>query len=364
MNQEQMNAAMLDMSAWLSHPQELGHAPVKIECAGTFCLHEMQYYIFRYKAKRLGKWLLGVCGGYEGDSLEHCGHVFSEMEEYEAASAEEKAKEMVEAVRTYWMKQAEQAEQRKEKKGSFVGFVLLSDASWDKQQLIEDLKDKWGIVAEEEEDDERDDTLILFTGESKAVVCLMLMPIPDHEAEANAEHNYMWPRAVEAAKAHKAHIMVAVPGGEENILEHGKLYTKLLSACCRQKNAIGIYASGVVFEPRFYEGFADMIKEDELPIFNWIWFGLYTSDNGICGYTYGMDVFGKDEMEVLDTGAEPSEVRDFLASLVSYVLEYDVTLQDGETIGFSAEDKHAITRSQGVALPEQMTLKISYDPIS
>ena len=81
------------------------------------------------------------------------------------------------------------------------------------------------------------------------------------------------------------------------------------------------------------------------------------------GYTYGMDVFGKDEMEVLGTDAEPGDLRDFLASFVSYVLENDVTLQDGETIGFGADDKHTITRSPGVSLPtEQITLKISWEP--
>jgi hypothetical protein len=51
------------------------------------------------------------------------------------------------------------------------------------------------------------------------------------------------------------------------------------------------------------------------------------------GHFYGMDVFGKEEMEVLNTDAEPEELRDFLASLASYVLACDVTLQDGETIG-------------------------------
>ena len=45
--------------------------------------------------------------------------------------------------------------------------------------------------------------------------------------------------------------------------------------------------------------------------------------------------------------------------MAAYVIEYDVTLNDGETIGFSAEDKHAITRSEGAALPG-MTLKIEY----
>ena len=75
-----------------------------------------------------------------------------------------------------------------------------------------------------------------------------------------------------------------------------------------------------------------------------------------------MDVFGFDEMEVLDADADPSEVRDFLASMVEYVLSGGVTLHDGETIGFSAEDKHTITRSPGVALPV-MTLKISYSAL-
>ena len=64
---------------------------------------------------------------------------------------------------------------------------------------------------------------------------------------------------------------------------------------------------------------------------------------------------------VLGTDADPNDLRDFLASLVSYVLENDVGLRDGETIGFTADDKHAITRSPGVGLPEeQMTLKISW----
>ena len=81
--------------------------------------------------------------------------------------------------------------------------------------------------------------------------------------------------------------------------------------------------------------------------------------DGVCCCTYGMERFGKDEMEVLDADAQPSDVRNFLLDLVSYVLESGVTLHDGETIGFSAEDKHTITRSAGVFLPG-LTLKIEY----
>ena len=259
-------------------------------------------------------------------------------------------------------------EEETDHKGSFAGSVLLSKAEWDKEQLIRNLREEWGIVDEEpdegdEDDENSDDAVVMRVGGMMLIVTLFHGHIPDNEAEINAENNYMWPEAVEVAKAHKAHIVVAVLGEEEKLLERGKLFTKAMAVCCKQKYATGVYTSGVVFEPRFYEGLADMLKEDELPIFNWVWFGLYRSEGGLNGYTYGMDVFGKEEMEVLNTDAEPEELRDFLASLASYVLACDVTLQDGETIGFSADDKHTITRSPGVSLPEeQMTLKISYEP--
>ena len=261
---------------------------------------------------------------------------------------------------------AKRAEDESDHTGVFTGFVLLSNGEWDKEQFIRDMKEKWDIAVDEydESEEKGDDALVFEVGDMLAAVSLTSYPIPGGEAELNSENNYMWEDAVKVAKEHRAHLMVAVLGKEEDLLEKGKLYTKVVAACCRQEYATGVYTSGVVFEPRFYEGLADMIKEDELPIFNWVWFGLYRSEGGLNGYTYGMDVFGKEEMEALNTDAEPEELRDFLASLASYVLACDVTLQDGETIGFSADDKHTITRSPGVSLPEeQMTLKIGYEPI-
>ncbi len=248
--------------------------------------------------------------------------------------------------------------------GVFTGFVLLSRGEWDKEQFVRDMQEKWGIpVDEDDASEEKDDGALVFeVGDMLAAVSLNNYPIPGGEAEANAENNYLWEDAVKAARKHQAHILVAVLGKEEDLLEKGRLFTQVAAACCRQKYAAGVYTSGVVFEPRFYEGFADMMQENELPIFNWIWFGLWQNEKGLNGYTYGMEAFGKDEMEVLGANAGPGDLRDFLASLASYVLEHDVELHAGETIGFAADDRHAITRSPGIGLPEdQMTLKISWE---
>ena len=255
-------------------------------------------------------------------------------------------------------KKKNELEQNKDTKGGFVGFVLLSDESWDKEQLKSDLQMDWGLDAAGD-DDTIEENLVFQVGDMMAVIGFMNIPVPNGEAEQNAVSNYMWPQAVETAKAHQAHLMVAVLGTEPDLLEKGKLFVKLLACCCKQQNAMGVYDSGTVFEPRFYIAGAEMMKSGDLPLINWIWFGLYRREGGVCCYTCGMERFGKTEMEVLDANGQPSEVRNFLLDLVSYVLESDVTLHDGETIGFSAEDKHTIAHSEGVSLPG-VTLKISY----
>ena len=251
-----------------------------------------------------------------------------------------------------------------DRKGVFLGFVLLEKAHWDKGRLIADLKAEWDIdVPEEDKDDRKDngDSQVFEAGDMIAAVSLMHGPVPGGEAEDNAENNYMWPDAVKAAQSHAAHIMVTVLGKETDVRLRGQFFVKLAAACCRQPGVLGVYTSGVVFEPSFYADMAGVMKEGELPLNNWIWFGLHRREGGVCGYTYGMDVFGKEELEVLDADADPLAVREFLVSLAGYVIGSDVTLNDGETIGFSQGDRHRITRSPGVALPDQPTLKVSFE---
>ena len=362
MNKEQLNAATEAMIEWLAHPAELGKAPAKIECAGEFDLHEMHYYIFKYKKSALGKWLFGVCGGYEDDGTENCGHVYSEMEEYNEATVVEQATALVEYVREYYMNMAKEAEERKENAGTFINYVLLDDVKWDKAALLRDLKERWGIEDESTEDDEEgdnDDTLVIDYQGAMIAISFMPAPIPDNEAEYAAEKNFMWPAGKDIIKQHKAHILVAQLGKGIPPIESGLMLVKAVVSACKQNGVLGIYTSEVVLEPRYYLTFAEKINEDEYPITNLVWVGLYNSEKGLCGYTAGMRNFGYDEMEVLNSSAEPDELLDFLTSIANYVVLEDVILQDGETIGFTADQQLAITKSKGVAVDGD-SLKIEY----
>ena len=243
-------------------------------------------------------------------------------------------------------------------KGDFCGSILLSENVWDKDQLISDLKVDWGIEIPKE-DTEDEDTIVNFD-KCRIVISKFPAPVPNEEAEINAENNWMWEEAVEVTKTHKAHIVVAILGDEEDLISRGLLYTKIMATCCKQEKAIGVFTSGVVFEPSYYMKAAEMIRDGELPIFTWVWFGLYRTENGLSTYTYGMKDFGKLELEILDADEDAGKLLSFISAIASYILQDDVELKDGETIGLSEDDIHQITLSKGVALPEK-TLKISYE---
>ncbi|MHC6202472.1 DUF4261 domain-containing protein [Breznakiellaceae bacterium SP9] len=241
--------------------------------------------------------------------------------------------------------------------GCFIAFVLLKEPVFDSGKFIEDMSSVWGV--EVDSTDAKKDVFVWDFGGMIASCALMSAPVPNNEAEQNAATNYMWEDAVAVTKSHTAHLLVAVLPKDQPAIEAGKLLVKVCDACLMQEHAIGVYTSGTVFEPSFYREVASVMHDDELPLLNWIYLGLYSAEKGNCGYTYGLNAFGKNEIEVLDSKKSLEDLQDFLLNIASYCIESDVILQDGETIGFSAKQKLKITLSQGVNL-DGKTLKIAF----
>lgn len=243
--------------------------------------------------------------------------------------------------------------------GTLVGFVLLNTKECDFERIKKNLKADWKDVDWRKVT--KEGSALVFEVDDM-MLCLSYFdaPVPDKEAEYNAENNYLWPEAVEVTKTHVAQLCIAVLRRNVPVVEAGELFVKGASSCLKQENAIGFYASGTVFEPGFYIEASTVMKEDTLPILNWIYFGFTRGKQGPGIYTYGMTAFGKDELEILDSRMSPEELSEFLYDVVYYILESDVTLRDGETIGMSEEQKLAITRSEGVSV-DGFSLKIALE---
>lgn len=258
-------------------------------------------------------------------------------------------------------KKQDKLEPEERRGGPFVSFILLNEADFSAHRLAADLKGDWGITVEEADMDEREQRLIFTIDDMMATVCLMPAPVPGGEAVDNAKTNFMWPEAVSVAQEHRAHLLVAVLPHEKPLTDAGILLAKLNVSALKQPHATGVNMLGTVFAPNFYTDCAECLHNGSFPIMNLVFFGLYSRDNGktASGYTYGMSYFDKDELEVLDSTHTMGELLDFLTTIAGYVIESDVTLLDGETIGFSAEQKLSITKSAACAL-DGASLKIGF----
>ena len=244
---------------------------------------------------------------------------------------------------------------------TFVGFVLLDEVRFDAEKYVKDLKEDWNLDYDFEITQE-DNTIIADYNGMIMTASLMPAPIPDNEAVEQAKTNYRWDGAVEAAEKHKAHLLVSVINrGDMDNIEGAKHYVKLLANATKQEGCLGINILGTVIHPQMYYDFAKLYDEnDDFPIENIVYIGLYGDENNtVSGYTYGLEQFGKKELEIIKSSEEAEEVYNFLASISDYIITSDVVLNDGETIGFSEEQKIQISVSEGIALDGE-TIKLGF----
>ena len=244
---------------------------------------------------------------------------------------------------------------------TFVGFVLLDEVRFDAEKYVKNLKEDWGMSYDFEITHDNS-TIIADNNGMILTASLMPAPIPDNEAVEQAKTNYRWKEAVEAAEKHKAHLLVSVINrGDVDNIEGAKHYVKLLANATKQEGCLGINILGTVIHPQMYYDFAKLYDEnDDFPIENIVYIGLYGDENNtVSGYTYGLEQFGKKELEIIKSSEEAEEVYNFLASISDYIITSDVVLNDGETIGFSEEQKIQISVSEGIALDGE-TVKLGF----
>jgi len=244
---------------------------------------------------------------------------------------------------------------------TFVGFVLLDEVRFDAEKYVKNLKEDWGMSYDFEITHDNS-TIIADNNGMILTASLMPAPIPDNEAVEQAKTNYRWEKAVEAAEKHKAHLLVSVINrGDVDNIEGAKHYVKLLANATKQEGCLGINILGTVIHPQMYYDFAKLYDEnDDFPIENIVYIGLYGDENNtVSGYTYGLEQFGKKELEIIKSSEEAEEVYNFLASISDYIITSDVVLNDGETIGFSEEQKIQISVSEGIALDGE-TIKLGF----
>ena len=107
MNQEEI--AKLALIHWLSHKNELGKEPAKIEFTKKFIYDGENHYIFRF-IKNIDdqKWMLGLSGGYKENETKGGGHIFSDFKDYCEETEENDAIQIIKKIQAYWMERGKE----------------------------------------------------------------------------------------------------------------------------------------------------------------------------------------------------------------------------------------------------------------
>ncbi|OWA36948.1 hypothetical protein B9G55_02395 [Saccharibacillus sp. O16] len=176
-------------------------------------------------------------------------------------------------------------------------------------------------------------------------------PLPNGEVEQNAKYNVMWPNAEEAIQGYGGHIRVTVMNVEDSVEGH-KFLTNVVAALLGGiPNALAVYSAPMLISPGAYLASADMLKEEgTLPINLWVFVGLYGTEQGGSSYTHGMQDFGGDELELLNTQRSPSETFELMFSIAAYSIDRRLHFQGGENIAFKEGQSLELERSPGAAL--------------
>ncbi len=366
------------MTGWLGHKNELGKKPAKIKAAGSFSYEGNTYVILKFKPDLFGKWEVGVVGFDEEGN--ECGHTFSEFEEYDETTAKDRCIAMIEYLKEYWrgrfLSELERRDMTEEEYNSLseeerkkkwdeadeqnavrVGSVLLKDTEIDFDALSDALIQAFDVT---DENCTRDAQTLVFSLESNMIsVALMDTPVPDGEAEFYAEGNFLWREAVETTKQHQAHLLVAVLNREANAIEAACFFTDTVNLCSMETKALGIYTTGTVYEPSFYNEWAGKLRNGEMPLPLWVYVGLVRDENGLSGYTYGLTLFGRLELEIIGTSRSREELYNFLYGVCEGILSEGMYFHDGETLSFTSDQRLTITKSKAVYV-EGDSFKIEY----
>ena len=228
--------------------------------------------------------------------------------------------------------------------------------------LMEHLQQHWGYTLDKPEHDNTDQATVFSINGCTCIVAFIAAAIPAEDIEHCAQFAYSWQTVLEDIGTVDGHAIVSVGAGDMDIVDRHLLFARILySMMATPPSCVGIYQGNqtLLISRERYLGFYQEIQQADIAalIPFWVYIGWQVNEHGSSIYTYGLNDFGKQELEVVNSALELDELYPFLLNVCAYLIQADVELQDGETLGYSADQKIDIVASAGVFL-EGETLKL------
>jgi hypothetical protein len=169
-------------------------------------------------------------------------------------------------------------------------------------------------------------------------------PIPDGEAEENADRNFLWPNGRQEAAAHRSHAIITNMGSgrEQSPVQSALEVSRLALVALELFDGLGVYWGNacVCNSRQVFEGFCEDISEEHFPVPVWLRFQVVRPAEGEVGlYTLGMQQFGLMDIEVDRCTMRPQNLFEFVSNIAHYLIQSGPVIADGNTVGGSEEER-------------------------
>jgi hypothetical protein len=242
---------------------------------------------------------------------------------------------------------------------TIIAMVILADeTSFSYQKFLDDFQHYYQPTSNVD----GDDVAATFSVDGEPVALMNIgEPIPWGDIEGTAQYSYNWQNALEDLKDHNGHVIIALTEGSNDVIKRFRTHTKLICSALRTTNSIGVYIGeqSLLITKDSYLNLATLMSDSALPLYLWVYFGYRTINEKRSAYTYGLTAFGKSEIEIVDSHRTFNELEEMIYNVAHYVVLNDVDFEDGQTFGYTADQKLKLTYSKGRFVPDK-SFKLSY----
>jgi hypothetical protein len=239
---------------------------------------------------------------------------------------------------------------------SALAMVLLREpVAADGQAVLAHLRRQGALLPPITEVSEEQGVLVARIPGGTVKMLSLPAPIPPQELEGPVALAWHWPTAREEVAAHQGHVIVHASSTEVHPMDLWRLHTRLVAALVATTPALGVYVGDAMMVRSREDWLDDALatEGDGLPILLWVGINPVREEDGrASAYTTGLSSFGIMEMEVRGSARSFEDVMGRLADAALYQVSTGARLGDGETFGFSSEDRHAVRHLPSRFLPD------------
>lgn len=242
-----------------------------------------------------------------------------------------------------------------------TGMVLLNDKTApDPQKILAALRSEWKLKPDSI--NIADKTVVFSLPGATVMLAHLDYPVSAAEVQAAAGISWLWKNAAPEVARHQSQMIISVIGSSSRTLDLYKIFTKVAAATLEKSNSSGVFLNSqyvISSKPFFTAAARNMLNEQSIPVYCWVYFGMLQENNLNSGYTYGMSEFGYPDLEIVKSAHNTQEVHAALYDVTHNIIQYKLQLQDGQQVTTGDDIKITVKKMPGQML-EGTVLRLEY----